>query len=301
VARTYRYLTVDVFADRAFAGNPLAVFPEARGLTKRQMQQLAREFNYSESTFVLPPRSRAHTARVRIFTPQDEIPFAGHPNVGTAFALAWNARHKRASTFVFEEGAGLVPVDLLRDGRGRVTGAMLTAPQPLSIGDQVPAETVASCLGLESGQVLTARHGPVFASVGLPFVIAEVSEEALMRARPDVQAFERAAGRHPTKGLRFSTLAYARPTETRIRARMFAPLSGVMEDPATGSANCALVGLLAQLSPARDCVLRLEVRQGVEMGRPSRLIDIAEKRGGVVTRTRVGGRCALVMEGRVSL
>ena len=261
-------------------------------MTKKQMQQLAREFNYSESTFVLPPRNRAHTARVRIFTPQDEIPFAGHPNVGTAFALARNARYKRASTLVFEEGAGLVPVDLLRDARGRVTGAILTAPQALSIGEKIPAETVARCLGLEAEQVLTARHEPVIASAGLPFVIAEIREEALARARPDV---------HPTRNLRFSIFFYARSTDTRMRARMFAPLSGVLEDPATGSANCAFVGLLAQLLPARDLVLKLEVRQGVEMGRASRLLDVAEKRDGAVTRIRVGGRCAMVMEGRVSL
>src|SRR5262249_27205786 len=164
------------------------------------------------------------------------------------------------------------------DARGRVTGAMLAAPQSLSIGEQVPAETVASCLGIEPGQILTRRHEPLIASVGLPFVVAEVSQEALANAHPDLGAFHRAAERHPTKGLRFSIFFYARVRDMRMRARMFAPLSGVIEDPATGSANCVLVGLLAQLSPARDLVLKLDVRQGVEMGRASRLIDVAEKR-----------------------
>ncbi|HVP09410.1 MAG TPA: PhzF family phenazine biosynthesis protein [Burkholderiales bacterium] len=300
MAKTFRFLTVDVFTGRPFSGNPLAVFPDARGMTARQMQQLAREFNYAESTFVLPPRNRAHTARVRIFTPMDEIPFAGHPNVGTAFVLA-STRLKRASTLLFEEGAGLVPVDVLRDRRGRVTGAMLTAPQPLQIGDRIPADTVARCLGLEPGSIVTTHHEPVVASVGLPFVVAEAAADSLARIRTDTQAFEQAAERHPTRSLRFSIFVYARETDTRLRARMFAPLSGVPEDPATGSANCALAGLLARLAPARDAVLELDVRQGVEMGRPSRLLAIAEKKDGAVTRIRVGGRCALAMLGRVSL
>ena len=300
MAKSFEFLTVDVFTGKAFSGNPLAVFPDARGMTARQMQQLASEFNYSESTFVLPPRSRAHTARVRIFTPRDEIPFAGHPNVGTAFVLASRAGG-RSSTLLFEEGAGLVAVDLVRDRRGGVTGAMLTAPQPLQVGDRIPVGTVAGCLGLDPGRIVTARHEPVVASVGLPFVVAETTADALARIRPDTQAFRAAAERHPTRSLRFSVFVYARVTGTRLRARMFAPLSGVPEDPATGSANCALVGLLAQLAPERNLRLQLDVWQGVEMGRPSRLTDVAEKRDGVVTRIRVGGRCAAVLKGRVSL
>ncbi len=293
MAKSYRYVTVDVFTDRPFTGNPLAVFPDARGMTKKQMQQIAREFNYSETTFVLPPKKKAHTAQVRIFTPKDEIPFAGHPNVGTAFVLA-----RREKTLLFEEKAGLVLIDILRDGKGRVTGAMLTAPQPLSIGDKIPADTVANCLSLDPGSVVTARHEPVVASVGLPFVVAEVTADGLARAKANLQAFEKAAERHPTRSLRFSIFFYARSSDTQMRSRMFAPLSGVPEDPATGSANCALVGLLAQLLPKQNMTLKLDVWQGVEMGRASRLTGIAEKRNGAVTRIRVGGRCALVMEGR---
>lgn len=296
MARRYSFVTVDVFTDKAFTGNPLAVFPDARGMSTKQMQQIAREFNYSESTFVLPPKSKTNTAQVRIFTPQDEIPFAGHPNVDTAFVLA----RKKDKTLVFEEKAGLVPVDILRSNR-RVTGAMLTAPQPLSVGDKIPAETVARCLGIQASGVVSTRHAPTVASVGLPFVIAEVTRDALGRAQADVQAFRDAALLYPTRGLRFSIFFYARLAETRLQARMFAPLSGVPEDPATGSANCALVGLLAQLAPERDLVLKLDVHQGVEMGRASRLVDIAEKRGGTVARIRVGGKCALAFEGRVTL
>src|SRR6184192_4215512 len=123
--KRYSYITVDVFTDRAFAGNPLAVVTDAGGLTPEQMQAIAAEFNYSESTFVLPPDDPAHTARVRIFTRQNELPFAGHPNVGTAFAIALAAEERGlalGSTVLFEETAGLVPVDVLRDAEGRVTG-----------------------------------------------------------------------------------------------------------------------------------------------------------------------------------
>src|ERR1700739_420014 len=125
-----RYVTVDVFTDRAFGGNPLAVVLDAGGLSTKQMQAIAAEFNYSETTFVLPPRDSAHDAEVRIFTVTTELPFAGHPNVGTAFVLA-NRAAKPPARLKFEEGAGLVPVEILTKD-GSVVGAELTAPQPLS-------------------------------------------------------------------------------------------------------------------------------------------------------------------------
>jgi trans-2,3-dihydro-3-hydroxyanthranilate isomerase len=301
---THSYVTVDVFTDRAFSGNPLAVVTDARGLSAEQMQAIAAEFGYSESTFVLPPENPAHTARVRIFTPRREVPFAGHPNVGTAFVLARLAERSGrplGSTLVFEEGAGLVPVDLMRDGGDRVTGAVLTAPQPLTRGATVPAGVVAACVGLPTGAVLTGRHEPVVASVGLAFVVAEVTTDAIGAARPDLAAFAAAARHHPFDAGRFSLFVYAR-TDRRsdgadLRARMFSPLGGIIEDPATGSANGALIALLTELEPGPETRLALEVRQGVEMGRPSLLSVSAEKRAGAVTRVRVGGRCAPVMEG----
>ena len=300
------YLTLDVFTDRAFAGNPLAVIPDARGLTTEQMQAIAAEFNYSESTFVLPPADPAHTAQVRIFNRTTEMPFAGHPNVGTAFALALLAdREGRPlpSPLVFEELAGLVPVELTRDAGGRVSSATLTAPQPLTLGDKVGADVVAACASIAPSAVITTRHEPIHASVGLPFVIAEVTPDALTRARPDSGAFAEAAARYASS-LRFSLHLYARlapaPGEPDIRARMFSPLSGTVEDPATGSANSTLVALLAMLSPLPDLTLHLDILQGAEMGRPSRLAVFAEKHGGAVTRVRAGGRCALVMEGTLT-
>ena len=306
--KQYNYITVDVFTDRAFAGNPVAVVVDARGLTAKQMQAVAAEFNYSESTFVLPPDDNAYTARVRIFTPRDEIPFAGHPNVGTAFAIALLAERDGKApgpTLVFEEGGGLVPVDLIRDAHGRLAGATLTAPQPLTLGQKIPSGLVAECVGLEPPAVITLRHEPVVASVGLAFVIAEVAEDAIGHARPNVAAFARASEKFPLRTDRFHVHLYARttgrPGEPDLRARMFAPLSGILEDPATGSANGALVALLASIAPEPDAVLELDILQGVEIGRPSLLTVTAEKQGGSVARVRVGGRCVPVMEGTFTL
>src|SRR5215468_5179399 len=146
-----RYVTVDVFTDRAFGGNPLAVVLDSVGLSTQQMQAIAREFNYSETTFVLPPRDPANDAEVRIFTVRSEIPFAGHPNVGTAFVLASRAE-KKPARLAFEEKAGLVPVEILIEA-GKVTGAELTAPQPLKRLSQMSAEKAAACISLPASDI----------------------------------------------------------------------------------------------------------------------------------------------------
>jgi len=301
MATRYDYLTLDVFTDRPFGGNPLAVVTDARGLTTEQMQAIAAEFNYSESTFVLPPDDATHTARVRIFNRTSEMPFAGHPNVGTAFALGLLAERSGRSvgaSVVFEELAGLVPVELMRDATGRLLGATLTAPQPVALGDTVPAAIVAPCVGLAVSDIVTSRHEPLHASVGLAFVIAEVTGDALTRAKPLISAFADAVRRFPG---RFPVHLYARAAGASLRARMFAPLSGTIEDPATGSANAALAGLLATLAPEADLTLQLEILQGVEMGRPSMLAVTADKQRGAVTRVRVGGRCVPLMEGTLTV
>src|SRR5260370_939794 len=162
-----RYITVDVFTDRAFGGNPLAVVLDAGGVTTAQMQAIAIEFNYSETTFVLPPRETAHDAEVRIFTVRSEIPFAGHPNVGAAFVLASRAKQS-PERLVFEEKAGPVPVEILKRD-GNVIGAELTAPQPLKRLSQVSVEQAAACISLGASDIKTDRHPPHIISVGLPF------------------------------------------------------------------------------------------------------------------------------------
>ena len=293
-----RYVTVDVFTDRAFGGNPLAVVLDAAGLSAAQMQAIAAEFNYAETTFVLPPADPAHTARVRIFTPRSELPFAGHPNIGTAFVLA-RAGSAAGERLVFEEGAGLVPLSVRREA-GEVCGAELTAPRPFARLSEMAVADVAAYVGLEADAVRTALHPPLVASVGLPFVFAELtSVQALQRARPDLAAFSRAPPRDGADGV---FLHVADPADPQCRhARMFAPLHGIWEDPATGSATAALIGLLADLSADADAELTLTVRQGEAMGRPSVLHARASKRGGRVAAVLVEGRCVAMMEGSFTL
>ena len=291
-----RFVTVDVFTERPFGGNPLAVVLDAEGLTTAQMQAVAREFNYSETTFVLPPRSPDYDAWVRIFTPGGELPFAGHPNVGTAFVLGRLESAVAGERLVFEEAAGVVPVTLLREG-GVVVGAELTAPERLQRSDAMTAADIAACLSLAAEDIATAAHGPVTASVGLAFVIVELSgRDALARMQTDMPEFRR----HMPGGGADGVFAYVRSGDD-VQARMFAPLSGIDEDPATGSATCALVALLADLAPEATLDLHLRVEQGVDMGRPSLLLACALKRDGQVVEVRVGGRCVPMLEGTFHL
>ncbi len=291
-----RYVTVDVFTETKFGGNPLAVVLDAEGLDGAEMQAIAREFNYSETTFVLPPADPAHTAHVRIFTPVRELPFAGHPNVGTAYALARIGSvfgHPVPGTFLFEEAAGLVPVRILHKG-GQISGAELTAPQRLSRGSELSASVVATCFGLAEEDVVIDRHLPLVAGVGTPFIIAELRKvETLARIRPDASAF---AGHLPVDGIN-ALLIYVRAGRGVLKTRMFIPLPDIREDPATGSANAALAALLAELAPQTDHHFKWTIHQGVEMGRPSLLLAEADKSAGEVIAVRIGGSCVPVMEG----
>lgn len=297
-----RYITVDVFTDRAFGGNPLAVMLDAEGLSTTQMQAVAREFNYSETTFVLPPREAGHDAEVRIFTVRSEIPFAGHPNVGTAFVIASQAAGPLAG-LKFEEKAGLVPVEILKE-QGRVIGAELTAPQPLKRLSQVSAEQAAACLSLSAGDIRTDRHAPHVISVGLPFLAVELaSREALRRARPNADAFARTFPLDGNEAIYFYTRdvpASEKPCE--LQARMFHPgASGLTEDPATGSATAAAAALLAELDATPDGELRLTIGQGFDLGRPSLLLARVVKKAGKLVSAHVGGRCAPMMQGTLWL
>ena len=299
---TYEFVTVDVFTTQRFGGNPLAVFPDARGLTSEQMQALAMEFNLSETTFVLPPDDPQHHAKVRIFTPRAELPFAGHPNVGTGYVLACRDDNP-PEHYVFEELAGLVRVHVLRDG-DTISGARISAPRALSIDIGIPSKVIAACASLTEHDIATNAHDPLVASVGTPFVLAEVaSVAALSRATPDVGAFRTAVEQFPEVATRFSLLLYARRDgdATRLAARMFAPLGGIMEDPATGSANAALAALLTSLAPGENADLTYEILQGVEMGRPSQIIASARKTAEGPVLATVEGSCVPVMRGQVEL
>ncbi|EJZ18404.1 PhzF family phenazine biosynthesis protein [Rhizobium sp. Pop5] len=303
---TVSYVTVDVFTATRFEGNPLAVISGAGGLTDAAMQKIATEFNYSEVTFVLPPDDPQNSARVRIFTPTMEIPFAGHPNVGTAYVLGQQAEifgKPVGDTLRFEEKAGIVEVSLKRR-EGRVTAAAIRAPGPLTIGDTITRETIARCITLDPGAVIATTHAPVFASVGLNFAVAELDGlDSLAAARPNLAGFHEAAGRQVTSGHDFSLFVYVRTTEDpwNIRARMFAPLDNVSEDPATGSASAALAAYLVSLAPEADMNVRITIEQGVEMGRRSLIaLDVA-KSGGIVTDVVISGSCVPVMRGEILL
>lgn len=297
-----RYVTVDVFTDRAYAGNPLAVVLEAGGLTTEAMAAVAREFNYSETTFVLPADDPAHTARVRIFTPRNEIPFAGHPNVGTAWVLAQERGITDAVRFSFEENAGLVPVRLLCD-RESVVGAELTAPRPLSLGDPLPVVDVAAALSLPPADIAVSRHPPRIASVGLPFVVVEVtSRSALRRARTNRPATERLLPRDGADSIYFYTRERTDGDPAcDVCARMFAPLDGIEEDPATGSATAAAAALLASLAPPGTREIATTFSQGVDMGRASVLTARVVRDGTTVQEVHIGGRCAPVMRGTIEI
>ena len=282
-----RYVTVDVFTNQPFGGNPLAVVLDAQGLGDAAMLSITREFGYSETTFVLPAKDPSHTAHVRIFTPGGELPFAGHPNVGTAFVLATGG--SAAAQVVFEEAAGLVPVEILREA-GTVVGAELTAPQSLQRLGCISKALAASCLSLGQTDIVATTHDPVFASVGTPFLLVEVASRAVLsRARPDMAAYAEAKAR----GIYLYTRDGGHGFD--LHARMFAPGGGIAEDPATGSATVTTAALLAEGGQDGETTLRIE--QGRDMGRPSTLVTRTIKQGGAVQSAHVGGRCVTMMRG----
>jgi trans-2,3-dihydro-3-hydroxyanthranilate isomerase len=296
----YRFHTADVFTQRRFGGNPLAVFPDARGLTATQMASLAREFNLSETVFVLPPADPANTRRLHIFTPGRELPFAGHPTVGAAFVLAALgeiATPTAETRIVFEEGVGLVPVTILsRDGAPRFT--QLTVAQLPTFGAPPPAvAAVAAMLSLSPDDIRHEENALQTVSCGMPFLMVPLeSREALRDAKPRADLFRATLG--PSK----TTEVYVFWDDgARVHARMFVLDPALKEDPATGSACACLAGYLAWRGrTARGSTSTIRVEQGVDMGRPSLLeAEVDTDRDGIVTGVRVGGASVLVAEGSV--
>jgi len=290
------FFTVDVFTEIRFGGNPLAVVVGGEGLDTGTLQAIAAEFNLSETTFVLAPVDPSNSARVRIFSRTAEMAFAGHPMVGTAFVLA--NRHPNLTSATFEVPAGIVRVGIERNAEGKALGASIQTPQTLSIGETVSPDVIARALQLDTSDVVTQHHQPVAASNGNPFVIAELTSEALSRCDPNLSAFRDALGAHPRFGNRFSIHVYCRE-EQALRARMFAPLTGTWEDPATGSANAPLACLLLSLEPDAQRA-SFEISQGVEMGRPSLLhVEARRTSDGIVATLR--GACVPVMQGEINI
>jgi len=286
----FAYQLVDVFTRERFAGNPLAVFADAQGLDEARMQRFAFELNFSESTFVLPATRSGCDVRVRIFTPRREIPLAGHPVIGTASVLEHEGRASGRVTF--ELGAGPTAVERV-DGPDGGPIWRMQQPKP-RFGQRIAdRKGVAAALGLAPGDLADALPiEPV--AVGLPFAMVELASlDALARVRLDPAAWA-ALGGDAADALPY---LFVRRAPGVARARMFAPGEGIGEDPATGSAAGPLGAHLAAhgaLAPGADGVARLEVEQGVEMGRPSRLFVEVEADGADVRAVRVGGAAVAV-------
>ena len=291
----YHYFICDVFTEHRFGGNQLAVLPDAQKLSDWQMQQIAREFNFSETAFVLPAEA-GHTRKVRIFTPTTEIPFAGHPNIGTAFVLAETGALGKEipGTVLFEEKAGLVSIEIQVDP-GAPTSFELKAPQVLTLQEFPAIGSVAKALSLRENEIVVTTHAPTVASVGLPFLFVEVVDSAVLaQVRIDMAGFERLLVEGAVPYVHVYT---SNAIGTDIQARVFAPLDGVVEDPATGSANCALAALLSHHRSERDGEFSWCVFQGIELGRRSVLRIRARKENGCVVDSWVGGTCVMVSEG----
>jgi trans-2,3-dihydro-3-hydroxyanthranilate isomerase len=227
------------------------------------------------------------------------VPFAGHPNIGAAFALA-NDRPLLGDDLVFEEKAGLVRLQFDRLGE-RVVGASLTAPQTVSTQEAPGVAAVAAALSLEESDIVTATHPPIVATVGLEFMFVEVSSIiALGKARAHLPAFDLIRDSHRIEGVHLY-VKWLASEGARIQARNLSPYDGIGEDPATGSATASLVALLAQLDHRPDCDFHLEARQGIEMGRASLLHGYAQMRKGKAAPPRVNGRCVAVMQGTLTI
>jgi trans-2,3-dihydro-3-hydroxyanthranilate isomerase len=300
----YRFHTVDVFTDRQFGGNQLAVFPDARGLSDERMQGIAREFNFSETTFCLPPKDGAHTRAVRIFTPGAELPFAGHPTVGTAHVLAATGEVRltgERTRLVLEEGVGPVPV-MVTATDGEPTFAQFTTAKLPEVGPAgASSEVLAEMLSVEASDLVGGAMAPQAVSCGLPFLFVPLrNRDAVRRAQIRLESWKRALAGKWAEMVMVFAMDPERPG-SQVRARMFSPSVGVAEDPATGSACAALGGYLAARDATKNGTLRWRVEQGFEMGRPS-IIDVeADKQNGAITAVRVGGTTVMVTEGTLTL
>lgn len=303
----YRYHTLDVFTDRVFGGNPLAVFPHAEGIPGSVMAAIARELNLSETVFVLPRATAEGTRMLRIFTPGAELPFAGHPTLGAAHLLAATGESGLGSAdepltqVVFDEGIGPVRVTIRRES-GAPVFTQLTAAQAPEMGPRPPSrERLARLLGLEVGDVLAGDWSPAAVSCGVPFLFVPLAgRSAVARARLDHGIWAQELKSYWAA----QVFVFAREGEmagSDIRARMFAPGLGVPEDPATGSAVAALGGYLAGRPGQRDGLLRRTIEQGFEMGRPSLLYLEADVTSGRADAVRVGGRSVLVGDGEIDI
>jgi trans-2,3-dihydro-3-hydroxyanthranilate isomerase len=298
----YRYIILDVFTQTPLAGNALAVVLDAAGLDAARMQAIAAELNLPETAFVLPPENPVHSARLRIFTPGQELPFAGHPTVGTAVALARlkagsdSGRHEMV--LVLEEEIGAIRCGVFFEGRGG--HAIFDLPRmPVPVDASLDREAVAAAIGLEPSEIGFENHVPSAFSAGLPLPFVPVRDlDAIARATTNAAAWADAFGAHGGAYL------YCRQTEGSGRsfhARMFGPGFGVAEDPATGAAAAAFAGVVRRFDRPPTGSHRYVIEQGFEMKRPSLIALEVDIEGGEVFAARIGGDAVVVAEGVLDL
>ncbi len=293
-----RFVTLDVFTDKRFTGNPLAVVLESDGLDKSDMQTIAREFNLAETVFVVPPADTNHRAMLRIFTPETELPFAGHPTVGTAVLLGCMSGYNLGvHDLVLEETVGLVHCTVEPKGKEHGHASFVLPRLPEKLDGAPSADDAMAALGLNANDIGFGE--PSAWSAGVPVNFVPVRDlEAIARATPDAARFDAAFGKNGR------SVAYLFCGETRdnghhFHARMFAPKLGIREDPATGAAAAAFAGLVAETTRPDDGTHRFVIEQGYEMGRPSQIELGMTMEDGVLTRATIGGSAIIVSDGTI--
>ena len=303
--RSLKFYQADVFTSEPFGGNPVAVFPDADGLSDDQLQQIAREMNLSETVFVFPPTDKAAVVRLRIFTPTQELPFAGHPVIGTFYLLAQLGLVPLTGSvtrLLYECNIGLFPVEL-RGTAKEIEHVVMSQPKPEfldRVEDEEDFYKLALSLGLPKYAVAEAKSPIEVVSTGLPVLILPIRTLTAIRSiRPDPSAITDLCGRFGANGIMVFTTVTVEPDST-VHTRMFAPAIGILEDPATGSASGALGAYLVHhriidTKPTAEIVSE----QGYEMDRPSRILIQVDSTDSVIQEVKVGGECVMVVEGEL--
>jgi trans-2,3-dihydro-3-hydroxyanthranilate isomerase len=301
--RLLKFYQADVFTNMPFGGNPVAVVPDTAGLSDSELQQIAREMNLSETVFVQPPTDPAASARLRIFTPTQEIPFAGHPVLGTFYVLGKLGRfplREPVTRICYESNIGTFPVEL-HVHHGDIRRVVMSQPKPQFLGRVEAIKDLfdlARCLGLPKNQITGMAFPIEVVSTGLPVMIVPVRSLTAVRSiMPDVTAIKDLCERYGANGIMVFTTVTVEAQST-VHTRVFAPPIGVMEDPATGSASGALGAYLVQngvvdVAPTTEIV----AEQGYELDRPSRILVQVESDDDVIQDVKVGGQAVMVVEG----
>lgn len=291
-----KFYTLDVFTDKPFSGNPLAVFPHCEELSSQRMQNIAREFNFSETVFVFPPSNPEANFDLRIFTPGGEIPFAGHPTIGTAFLLAYLGMiHLTDDTteIIFHELVGNIPVTIYSQYK-EVIATELSASNPPEFYDDIPSKSALGEVLSLSEADLSDRYTPQGVSCGLPFLIIPLNSlSALKKAQLNLTSWQRNLSNYIAPHV----YPCYQMEEFRWQVRMFAPSLNISEDPATGSAATAFAGYLATYQPEKDGSWQWLIEQGLEINRPSKIIASASKKDNLITQIKVRGESVIITEG----